>query len=242
GIFPLLKRGRVRTQLRDKAKFAESCQAHGVRCVPTIIEARAGKLRWKEGSEAVLPPADLFVKITLGRGGRGAERYLYSCGFYHSSRGKAYTHEALLKRLRRRAFWHNFIVQPCYATHPALADLTAGALATVRVVSCLDERECPEVVAAVLRMPVERSSIVDNFHAGGIASDVDLETGTIGRASDMGRRTSEGSLEYHPTSGALIVGRTLPHWDALKDLAVAAHRAFSDHVIVGWDIAILPDA
>lgn len=241
GIFPLLKRGRVRTLLRDKAKFAEHCRAHGVRCAQTLLEARGGKLHWGEGVEPVLPARDLFLKVTFGRGGTGAERFLYRNGYYRSSRGKAYTPESLLKWLQRRARWHRFIVQPCLATHPALADLTAGALATVRVVTCLDEQERPEIVAAVFRMPVERGSIVDNFHAGGIASDVDIGSGTIGRASDMGRRSSQGSLEYHPTSGALILGHTLPHWEALKGLAVAAHQAFHDHVIVGWDIALLAD-
>jgi glutathione synthase/RimK-type ligase-like ATP-grasp enzyme len=47
-----------------------------------------------------------------------------------------------------------------------------------------------------------------------------------------------GWLDTHPDTGAKIVGRKLPLWEETKALAVQAHRAFADRVLVGWDIAI----
>jgi glutathione synthase/RimK-type ligase-like ATP-grasp enzyme len=45
-------------------------------------------------------------------------------------------------------------------------------------------------------------------------------------------------LDRHPNTGAAIVGRQLPQWEEIKALAVQAHRAFDDRVIVGWDIGV----
>ena len=42
-------------------------------------------------------------------------------------------------------------------------------------------------------------------------------------------------------AGAAITGTKLPQWDEVRELAARAHRAFSDRVLVGWDIAITPD-
>jgi hypothetical protein len=121
---------------------------------------------------------------------------------------------------------------------PEVADLTAGALPTVRVSTCLDEQGEPEVVGAVFRMAIGSNRTVDNLHAGGIAAGVDLETGTLSAASNLGMDARLGWLDRHPDTDADIVGRTLPLWEEIKTLATQAHRAFDDRVIVGWDIGV----
>jgi hypothetical protein len=50
-----------------------------------------------------------------------------------------------------------------------------------------------------------------------------------------------GWMGRHPDSGARITGIGLPMWRETREFAVAAHKAFADRVIVGWDIAITPD-
>jgi hypothetical protein len=83
------------------------------------------------------------------------------------------------------------------------------------------------------------NTVVDNFHAGGIAAEVDMTTGELGAASDMGLRPEVGWRVAHPTSGAAILGRRLPFWNDVLNLACLAHAAFPRRAIVGWDIAIL---
>jgi hypothetical protein len=86
--------------------------------------------------------------------------------------------------------------------------------------------------------------VVDNFHAGGILAKVDLRTGVLGRATDgaMALGPGTGWCERHPQTGGQILGRRLPFWPEVLDLARRAHAtAFSDHVLIGWDIAILDD-
>ena len=90
-------------------------------------------------------------------------------------------------------------------------------------------------------MPQRPGATVDNIHAGGIAAPVDLATGRLGRATDLGLKTTSRWHERHPATGAMILGRILPHWDAALELARRAHAAIGDRVVVGWDVAILED-
>jgi hypothetical protein len=98
-----------------------------------------------------------------------------------------------------------------------------------------------EATHAVLRMAVGRNTTVDNFHAGGIAAPVDMLSGTLGRATDVGLRPDVGWCEQHPDTRAQIAGRVLPFWPETMALAARAHAAFPDRVVIGWDIAILAD-
>ena len=118
--------------------------------------------------------------------------------------------------------------------------LAPGALATVRLLTCRNEQGLAEAVNAAFRMAIG-TSVVDNFHQGGLATSVDLKTGVIGIASDIGIRPDVGWRETHPVSGASFVGRTLPHWQQVVELAVRTHEAFPGRIVVGWDIAMLAD-
>jgi hypothetical protein len=132
-------------------------------------------------------------------------------------------------------------VQPRLRTHPELVDLTAGALPTVRIATCLDEKGEPELIGAVFRMSIGGNRTVDNLHAGGIAAAVDLASGRLSRATNLGADARLGWLSVHPDTGAQIEGRELPLWEEAKLLAATAHRAFTDRVVIGWDVAVTED-
>ncbi len=97
------------------------------------------------------------------------------------------------------------------------------------------------MIGGVFRMSVGDNRTVDNLHAGGIAANVSLSDGTLSEATNLGVDVRLGWLSTHPNTGARIEGRTLPLWEQTKQLAIAAHREFSDRVVIGWDIAILED-
>ena len=99
----------------------------------------------------------------------------------------------------------------------------------------------PEIIGAAARMAIGANHVVDNLHAGGIAAAVDVQTGILSRASNLGADASLGWLDRHPVTGARIAGTRLPMWDDVREFALRAHRGFSDRVLIGWDIAITPD-
>jgi hypothetical protein len=235
GVYPLLRRG-VTTELNDKKVFADYCAAKGVRCIPYLL--------YLDGKEApaALPERDLFVKKAGGRGGRGAERWDHvKRGLFKSPEGERLTSGELLDRLTTRAKIDPLLIQEQVRPHRDLTDLTTGALPTVRVTTCLDEGGEPEIMSAVFRMAIGKNRTVDNLHAGGIASEVRLENGILSIASNLGMDARIGWHERHPDSGVMFAGYPIPFWTETKALAIEAHRAFADRVMIGWDIAITDD-
>jgi len=233
--FRLLKR-RKGSPLNDKGRFAEYCAEHSLRC--------AGMLLPLAGSDPgrPLPDVDLFVKPSRGRGGRGAERWDNAGpGAFRSPAGEQLSADDLLRRLVARSCREPLIVQTRLRAHPDLLKLTAGALPTVRVLTCLNTKQQPEVMAAMIRTSFGKNTTVDNLHAGGIGALVDLKTGKLSKASNLGSDARLGWFSAHPDTGAPIEGSAVPCWDAVKALAIAAHRQFDDRVVIGWDIAVLED-
>ena len=83
--------------------------------------------------------------------------------------------------------------------------------------------------------------MVFDFHAGGIAANVDICTGELGRgACGAWGSTADGWYERHCETGVQILHRKLPCWLELIDLVQYAHGiAFPDQVVIGWDVALL---
>ena len=241
GIFRVFKEGDRAPQsiLSDKAAFAELCERHQVRTVPVLALASGGRIdRRAEDCEF---NRDLFVKPNVGRGGKGAERWDYIGPGYRNPAGEEIGRDDLFARLAKRSLSEPIIVQPRIVNHSALQPLNNGALSTVRILTCLDESGHPEVVGAAMRMAIDGNHVVDNLHASGIAAAVDVDSGTLGPASDLGADASFGWVDRHPATDAQILGTQLPMWEDVKHFAIRAHGAFADRVIVGWDIAITPD-
>lgn len=243
GVYPLLKNtGVPLSPLADKHSFALRCRTHKVPAVPVIMVFKRGIVDYCSSREPTLPTIDLFIKPNHGKGGRGAERWNYQGpGAYMDMDGQILTEAGLLHRLKTLPFKEGCLVQPRVVNHPLIADLSNGALATVRILTCRNEQGAFEATNAVLRMAQGRNAVVDNFHAGGIAAKVDLPSGTLGRATDLGVRATTGWCDTHPGTGAQITGRKLPLWRETLDLIQQAHAAFSDRVVVGWDVAILEE-
>jgi hypothetical protein len=220
----------------DKIWFAEHCHEQGVRAVPVLMHFSRGERQPLKGGSGVLPDGDLFVKPRSGSGGHRMERWDFiGEGRYRNAHAQVLTREQLTEKLARQSLKDDFLVQPRLANHPALDDISNGALATVRLLTCRNEQGRAEATNAAFRMAIG-NSVVDNFHQGGLATAVDLQTGVIGMASDIGIRPDVGWRDTHPVSGARFAGRTLPHWPEVVALAVRAHEAFPQRVVVGWDV------
>jgi hypothetical protein len=238
GAYVLMAKARVSSSpLGDKEEFARFCAERQVNALPVLLSVHDGEVRhW---SAATLPQSDLFVKPVHGRGGRGAERWDYAGnGLYRRASGEILPAGQLLDRLRAISGFRAYLVQERARNHPAMRDLSNGALNTVRMISCLNEHDEPELIGAVLRMAVGDNVTVDNVHAGAIAAGVELAEGRLGQATYMGVDTALSWVDHHPDTGAQITGRILPMWNELCDLVHRAHSVFDDWVVIGWDVAI----
>jgi hypothetical protein len=227
--------------IKNKIAFASYCREHDLPALPLVAAFRDGAKIADLGMPD-LPQADLFVKRVLGKGGVGAERWNWiGNGLYRSTRGPELAGSALLERVAALSQKQPYLVQPAVTNHAELRELSVGALCTVRLLTCRDERGGHEATNASFRMSINPKSPVDNIHAGGIAAPVDLATGRLGAASDLGLGPKFAWYDAHPLTGAAITGRILPFWQDAVALAVRAHAAFSEWTVIGWDVAILDD-
>ena len=238
--------------LRDKTRFVQFCRDNELPTAGIYAEFNSGTISWSDPDSARLPERNIFVKPRKGKGGRGAELWRFADGLYTNSKGVSLDAPLLLDRLcalsRRRTSplgrgdygnaesW--LAVEHC-TNHADLLDLSTGALNTLRIVTCRNTAGGIEHIVTILRMAQDRSKVVDNCHAGGLAAMVDPETGILGPATDDGVSARLGWLDRHPVTGAQITGRKVPLWSDALSLAYRAHEALGPVPFVGWDIGIL---
>jgi len=237
-LFPVINehRGDIATLLLDKRHFEARCRAHGVPTPIIVARAEGGRVECDEPPGRLLRRGSWIVKPACGKGGRGIERWdLTPEGGHRSGEGHRLSTRELVAHLRRTSRQAPLVIQPRLTNHPDLGALSPGALSTTRIVTVRNEEGRFEVVAAALRMAVS-SATVDNLHRGGIAASVDLDSGELGSAVGL-TADSLRTLE-HPTTGARITGRKLPHWSQVRELVERAHQAFPELVIIAWDVAV----
>lgn len=225
--------------LTNKGDFTKKARDAGLPIVPVICTIINNQVEYYDKPVK----ADLFAKALDGRGGRGAEVWYYmrkKNGFKKKKQKKykLYSFEEIVEYYRGKSFAKPVIIQEKVKNHPEISDLACEAVSTCRVITMINEKNQPEVVTAVFRMAARKGKIVDNIHKGGIASPIDIESGVLGQATNLGIQVGLGRLSHHPVTGALIEGRKLPYWQEVSELAVHAHEFFRPRVIIGWDICL----
>lgn len=133
------------------------------------------------------------------------------------------------------------VVEQYVVQHPAMSSLTPESVNTLRIVMIASntkpvtpDGKYMDIAYSALRIG-GGSSVVDNFHSGGMVAAVDLETGIlVTDAADM-----EGNVfEKHPVTGTTIKGFEIPYFKEAVQMAVEACKKSKIEGYIGWDIAI----
>jgi len=111
---------------------------------------------------------------------------------------------------------------------------------TIRIMTMVDPRTGEPFVCAVdHRFGTEDSKPVDNSAKGGVFTEIDLETGRLGKASTY---PTDGTLpkhSVHPDSGARIEGVRIPEWTTVcEGVLEMAEYVAPMTPYVGWDVLI----
>lgn len=129
-----------------------------------------------------------------------------------------------------------FLMEALIEQHPAMAAINPSSVNTIRVITARKgDRAC--IIGAGLRTG-GGDQFVDNFHHGGTAYPIDLETGIVnGRGIDL----YGNPVLRHPATGLVMPGFQIPHWDILTERVLRAAVTPPNVGYIGWDIAITPD-
>jgi hypothetical protein len=241
GLFKVLTwqipKSRKRSLLGDKMSVYRMCEEHGIPHIPILMTAERGRSTlWHDRSALA---RDLFIKPRQLKGARETETLRYVDGMYVNRDNAMLTLGALLAHVATKSQSTPLLVQPRIVNHSDLADLAETSLIVLRVITCLDENGRPKVTHGMLRVlcKLEPTWPIDVE----LGAPIDLGTGRLGR---MTGDKAEMALDWftdHPVTRARVQGRIVPFWDEACAVAIGAHTACADRLLVGWDIAISPE-
>jgi glutathione synthase/RimK-type ligase-like ATP-grasp enzyme len=136
-----------------------------------------------------------------------------------------------LKKCNKSSIAEEYIQQ-----HHLVNDIFDGTVNSIRILTLKKNGEII-VIKGTLKVGRDPDIIVDNVAKGGIGINLNLETGILGNGYTSYKH---GFIEYksHPITNYKFFGKTIPYINEVKDLAINAHRYFSNFKLIGWDIAI----
>ena len=131
----------------------------------------------------------------------------------------------------------SFILEEKVCNCPEISIINPSSLNTVRATTLIQKDGTPRLFSIILRVGTPGAH-VDNWGAGGVGYNFDLETGVCNM---YGRDKKNRPYVYHPGSNVQMVGFKLPRFNELKQYVYELTKVFPTARFVGWDIAITPD-
>ena len=126
------------------------------------------------------------------------------------------------------------LLEECIKQHPDINSISSASVNTLRITTVVDRAGVPHILCAGLRMG-RGENITDNLSGGGIIAQIDLDSGiifTLAIGADL------QTYIKHPTSGAVLPGFQIPHWEATKKMILHAAQMVPQVRWVAWDVAI----
>jgi hypothetical protein len=243
GLFTVLNQQRPKpfkggNEMANKLSFSKICKSHGLPHAETLLAVMGNEIDWYCDAENL--QTDLFLKHRTGRGASGTQ-YIWhrKGGEFKLEDETSVSLPGLLDHLKRSAAHQSILVQRRLKNHKLLSAWAKESLLAVRVVTCLDEVEKPEITHAMLRLltklePEWKKTALDMEYA----CPINLATGEIGQMTGDNMNTSHLRYDDHPFTHATLRGTFIPEWIAIKRLALSAHKVFQHRAVIGWDIAI----
>lgn len=201
----------------DKLRFQQLCAAASIPtpAVYAVIE-RTAQLRHLS---AILDGRDDFaIKPNRGSGGRGIVVVAGRDGAaFRRTDGEVLRPDDLRRHLGDLlAGMYSLggrpdvaLVQQRVRFHPAFEAVAEQGIPDTRVIVY---RGVPAM--AMLRLPTRSSGGRANLHQGGVGVGIDIETGRTVHAVHRGRPAT-----VHPDTGAPLIGRAVPNWQAILAMA-----------------------
>jgi len=184
--------------------------------------------------ELLVRDKNLIAKPTNGVGGQGIKLLHYNGeGFFSNGQKKDWHEISKTLLMSGDVIICEYIRQSEFANY-----FYPHTVNTIRMLSMRDpESGKAFIAAAVLRIGTSLSSPVDNVSAGGIACDIDLVSGRLGKAL-KGFYRSIQCVGKHPDTGARFEGHTIEGWTRICRTIQGAADKFPQLPYIAWDVAM----
>lgn len=116
-------------------------------------------------------------------------------------------------------------------------DVYPNTLNTIRILTMFDPHTNKSFIArAVQRMGTKTSVVVDNFTAGGISANINIETGEIGQGAHYPEGEELVWYKSHPDTGKTFNGLKIRNWEEIVEYILDISQQYFYIPYIGWDI------
>lgn len=131
---------------------------------------------------------------------------------------------------------NNILLEEVITQHSDLNKINPFSINSVRINAARSSDDI-KLIGACIKCGVGRQ-ISDNFHAGGIAYPVDIESGLI---IGPGRNNTDlNEYKIHPGTDQLMENFQIPYWNEVLQAVHEGMDLVPSLGYIGWDIAITP--
>lgn len=130
-----------------------------------------------------------------------------------------------------------YVVDGVVENDENISVINPSSLNTIRAYTLINKDGSVRILTIMLRVG-KIGSHVDNWGAGGVGYDFDLNTGIC---VGYGRDKQNNPYTHHPGSNIQMIGYKLPRFEELKEVIVSLAQVTPNARYVGWDIALTPN-
>ena len=206
----------------DKVQTKTILHNHNIAAAETYaVITRIGdiKRQWK----LVADKQTLAIKPANGSGGGGIKILKKNKEGKWLSSGKIISNAEILNHITNivsgfysKSSSDSCLIEECIIPHPFFAQIYGDGVPDFRIIT-LDAIP----LMAMLRMPTSKSEGKANLHQNGVGIGVDMATGTLTQVFD-----GEKYLNHHPDNPENIVGKDIPFWKEMCELAKKTAQVF----------------
>lgn len=139
--------------------------------------------------------------------------------------------------------WKNrgdFLITEVIRQTGMMADIYPEVLNTTRFLTMFDDQKSAAFIAiAAQRFGTRESVVVDNFDAGGLAANIDIEKGVVSSAARKDPNNLIQWVDVHPDTHKQIKGLVIPNWENIKRDILALSEKYYYIPYIGWDVALM---
>lgn len=185
--------------------------------------------------DATKPNRELFINFLQDNKEFLIKPILSSCG---KGIELLKTSEIDIDKFYKEISRRDLILEEIIKQNSEIKSINPTSVNTVRLITAKFGNKVHVLGGGALRCG-GRNAFVDNFHSGGCAYPINVDTGIIDGPglSLQGRQ----KIYKHPSTGKKMIGLQIPNWDIILETVCSAALIMQNIGYIGWDIAVLED-
>lgn len=130
----------------------------------------------------------------------------------------------------------NLILEEIIKQNLEIKSINPTSVNTVRLITAKFEDKVHILKGGALRCG-GKNAFVDNFHSGGCAYPINVDTGIID-GPGLSLKSNQKIYE-HPSTGKEMLGLQIPNWNIILETVSSAALIMKNIGYIGWDVAVL---